>query len=152
MQPTDLTIRPGCVADLSAVQACARAAYTQYIDRMPIEPAPMHADFAALIEMGHLRVAHLRGELTGYVVFYAEGDHVQLENVAVQPALAGQGIGGALIRYVEKYAQAQGYAAVELYTNIAMTENLLMYPALGYRETGRRSEDGFERVFFRKSL
>ena len=33
-----------------------------------------------------------------------------------------------------------------------MTENLEMYPALGYVVAGRRSEEGFERVYFRKHL
>jgi hypothetical protein len=33
-----------------------------------------------------------------------------------------------------------------------MTENLLLYPSLGYHLIDRRREDGFDRVFFRKSL
>ena len=33
-----------------------------------------------------------------------------------------------------------------------MTENLALYPALGYVETGRRVEDGFSRVYFSKRL
>jgi hypothetical protein len=33
-----------------------------------------------------------------------------------------------------------------------MTENLSLYAALGYEETGRATEDGFDRVYFRKSL
>ena len=33
-----------------------------------------------------------------------------------------------------------------------MTENLELYPRLGYREVDRREEDGFSRVFFRKRL
>ena len=42
--------------------------------------------------------------------------------------------------------------AVELYTNAQMTENLSLYPRLGYAKTGRRMEDGFDRVFYRKEL
>jgi hypothetical protein len=33
-----------------------------------------------------------------------------------------------------------------------MTENLSIYPRLGYVEVARRSEDGFNRVFFEKQL
>jgi hypothetical protein len=33
-----------------------------------------------------------------------------------------------------------------------MVENLALYPRLGYREDGRRVEDGFDRVFFSKRL
>ncbi len=33
-----------------------------------------------------------------------------------------------------------------------MHENLRFYPRLGYREVGRRLEDGFRRVYFSKQL
>jgi hypothetical protein len=41
---------------------------------------------------------------------------------------------------------------VTLYTNEAMVENLRLYRRLGFVETDRRVEDGYRRVFFRKSL
>jgi Ni,Fe-hydrogenase III large subunit len=40
--------------------------------------------------------------------------------------------------------------SIELYTNAKMTENLAYYPRLGFEETGRRREDGFDRVYFRR--
>jgi hypothetical protein len=33
-----------------------------------------------------------------------------------------------------------------------MTENLAYYPRLGFRETDRREEDGYRRVFFEKRV
>jgi len=42
--------------------------------------------------------------------------------------------------------------AVHLYTNEKMTDNLSIYPRLGYVEVARRHEDGFDRVFFEKRL
>jgi hypothetical protein len=33
---------------------------------------------------------------------------------------------------------------VTLYTNEKLTENLQLHPALGYAETGRRTDEGFE--------
>jgi hypothetical protein len=33
-----------------------------------------------------------------------------------------------------------------------MTENIAMYPRLGYRETGRGEQAGYARVFFAKRL
>ncbi len=56
------------------------------------------------------------------------------------------------VGWLEALARQGGAAAVELYTNARMTENLQLYPRLGYAETGRRTEDGFDRVFFRKHL
>jgi len=137
---------------LNAITACARAAYEKYVARIGREPAPMVADFAALIAAGHVCVAVDAEGLSGYVVFYPRGDHLHLENLAVFPGCQGRGIGRALIAYVEDESRRLGLNAVELYTNDKMTENLWLYPRLGYRETGRRSEDGFNRVFFRKNL
>ena len=68
------------------------------------------------------------------------------------PDRQGCGIGRALIAHVEEEARRLGLNAVELYTNEKMTENLGLYSRLGYIETGRRNEDGFNRVFFRKAL
>jgi hypothetical protein len=42
--------------------------------------------------------------------------------------------------------------AVHLYTNEKMTDNLSIYPKLGYVEVARRTENGFNRVYFEKSL
>ena len=33
-----------------------------------------------------------------------------------------------------------------------MTENIALYARTGWTETGRANQDGFDRVFFRKTL
>ncbi len=147
-----MEIRPATSEDVEAIQAHARAAYQIYVARIGREPAPMVADFAAQVAAGQVHVMVEDARILGYVVFESRDDHLHLENVAVDPALKGQGIGGALIAFVEAEARRAGLVAVELYTNRMMHENLAMYPALGYRETGRRTEDGFERVYFRKEV
>lgn len=148
----EIEIRPALPSDLADIQSCAQSAYAKYIERMGREPAPMHADFATQIVNGWVFVATGEAGLAGYVVFYFEGDHAHIENVAVLPEFSGNGIGKRLIEHAERVAKEAGYAAVELYTNEAMTENLAMYPKLGYIEVGRRREDGFNRVFFRKQV
>jgi ribosomal protein S18 acetylase RimI-like enzyme len=56
------------------------------------------------------------------------------------------------VRFAEERARHAGLAEVTLYTNARMTENLRFYPALGYTEAGRGVQDGFDRVFFKKTL
>lgn len=147
-------IRPAGPDDLDAVRRIARTAYASYVPRIGREPAPMVADFAASIAAGQVWVAG--APVAGFVVAYPRdepgGDHWHLENVAVDPAAQGTGLGGALIAHVEALARAAGARAVELYTNAQMTENRSLYPRLGYAETGRRMEDGFDRVFYCKEL
>ena len=145
-------IRPARAGDCAAIQACAAAAYAPYVERIGRKPAPMVADFAAQIAAGQVHVLVEAGEIRGFAVFYPRGDHLHLENVAVDPTWHGRGHGRRLVAFVEQEARRLGLAAVELYTNEMMTENLVLYPRLGYRERGRGEQDGFCRVYFRKTL
>ena len=49
-------------------------------------------------------------------------------------------------------ARAQGRPRLVLYTNVMMWENVALYGRWGFAETGRRREDGYERVYFAKDL
>ncbi|MFF7708659.1 GNAT family N-acetyltransferase [Pseudomonas sp. NPDC007930] len=146
-------IHPALPSDEAAIRACAEQAYAPYIPLIGRPPAPMLADYAAQIAAGQVYVARGAGdELLGFVVLWAEADHVLLENVAVTPAARGQGIGKALIGFCEGEARRLRLPCVRLYTHALMSANLALYPRLGYAETGRRREHGFDRVFFEKAV
>lgn len=148
-----LRIRPAVAEDESAVRACAEQAYAPYVSVIGRKPAPMSADYRAQIAAGQVYVCTgERGELQGFIVFFAVDRHMLLENVAVAQSARGQGIGKVLIRFCEDQALRSGLGSVQLYTNARMTENLAIYPRLGYLEVERRSEDGFDRVYFEKTL
>ena len=145
-------IRKAVQSDLLEIESCAAAAYAMYVDRIGRAPAPMVADFASAIEKEQLYVALEDEQLEGFVVFYPQRDHLHLENVAVGPEFQKRGIGSGLIDFVEQQARAEGYCRIELYTNAKMTENLELYPRLGYQQFDRRIENGFDRVYFCKTL
>ena len=147
-----MTVRKATTKDLAAVRKIDQAAYEIYVARIGKKPAPMIADFESQIAAGQMDLWQEEGKVTGFIVHYPRENHVHIENVAVDPARAGRGIGGKLIAMAEETARANGFSAVELYTNEKMNENLTLYPHLGYRETGRRREAGFARVYFRKEL
>jgi ribosomal protein S18 acetylase RimI-like enzyme len=75
-----------------------------------------------------------------------------IENIAVYPEFQGRGYGKALMHCAETQARALQLAELRLYTNIAMTENLIFYPKLGFEETERKTDNGYQRVYFKKSL
>jgi ribosomal protein S18 acetylase RimI-like enzyme len=146
-------IRQAEAGDESAIRDCAEQAYARYVPLIGRKPAPMIADFAAQIAAGEVYVAtDDEGAFQGFVVFYPEDGHVMLENVAVLPRAAGRGVGKSLIAFCEDAARRHGLSAVHLYTNEKMTDNLSIYPRLGYVEVARRTENGFNRVYFEKSL
>ena len=152
MAETTSEIRPATAADLAEIRRCAEDAYALYVPRIGRKPAPMVADFAAQIAAAQVHVCVAGDRLLGYIVMYPRDDHLHIENVAVFPELQGSGVGRRLLAFAEAEAQRAGIAAIELYTNQHMTENLSFYPRLGYRELGRGEEAGFARVFYRKEL
>lgn len=149
-------------SDLPTVRACAEAAYEIYVERIGQKPMPMIQEFAEpisqeqlwLAKTGPLEAPHTGEQqfMRGFALFYPRADHIHLENVAVFPSAQGLKIGSSLIAFVERQARNQGLKAIELYTNIHMTENHTYYPHLGYEEIGRGSENGFERIYYRKEL
>lgn len=145
-------IRPATAGDVPAVRDLVAAAYRHYVSRIGREPAPMTADYAAVVAAGRAWVAEAAGCLAGVVVLVPETDHLLLENVAVDPVQQGTGLGAALLAFADERARALGLPEVRLYTNEMMTENLTYYPRRGYVETHREVEDGFNRVFFTKRL
>ena len=64
----------------------------------------------------------------------------------------GLGLGRRLLFFAEAEALRRGYHEIRLYTHETMTENQRIYATIGYEETGRATEAGYERVFMRKQL
>lgn len=138
--------------DAPFVREIARAAYKPYVKRIGREPAPMVADFAGLIAAAEVWIAVDFAEILGYIVMRPDGNTLHIENVAVSPPRHGEGVGKALLDFAEAEATRIGISCMNLYTNAKMRENLSLYPRLGWVEVARRTEDGFERVYFEKTV
>ena len=145
-------LRQATPADRQAIERLVEAAYGMYVERIGKRPAPMDADYAALIDAGLVTVAESEGRVVGILVLVPMPDHLLVENVAVDPAVQGSGLGRRLMAHAEDEARARELSELRLYTNEKMVENVAWYPRLGYRETERRDEHGFARVFFSKRL
>jgi ribosomal protein S18 acetylase RimI-like enzyme len=137
---------------VGGLRALANAAYALYVPRIGLRPAPMDADYGVLVGRGLVTVAEVDGELAGALVLIPAADHLLVENVVVSPAHQGRGIGGMLMRLAEERARAAAIGELRLYTHRLMTENQAWYARLGYAETGRETQDGFDRVFYKKQL
>jgi ribosomal protein S18 acetylase RimI-like enzyme len=149
---TGFRIRAADPADADAVREIALAAYAIYTPRIGRPPAPIAADYGELIGRGEVWVADEGGRVLGFVVVRPQDGSLLLENVAVSPGHQRLGVGRGLIAFAEARARSLALPAVELYTNEHMVENIRYYPRLGYVESGRRRQDGYDRVFFRKPV
>jgi len=147
-----VTVRPAGQGDVDLLRRIATAAYQPYVARIGRAPAPMTADYAQAVRSGQAWVAVEDGQVAGFVVLVAQPGYLLLENVAVDPAAQGRGIGSRLLGVAEEQARSLGLSEIRLYTNEAMIENLAYYSRRGYAETHRAEQDGFRRVFFRKPL
>ncbi len=145
-------IRAAHADDAARIRAIARAAYEKYVPRIGRAPAPMVADFAAEIAAGHVVVIEAAGMVGGYMVAWPESEAFFIDNIAVDPACQGQGLGRRLMDHAAHTARRHGLRAIRLYTNAAMTENLAMYAHMGFVTTHRAIESGFDRVFMRREL
>ena len=142
--------RPG---DADAMRQLVQDAYGHYIARMGKPPGPMLDDYDRRIADGQAWVLEEGGRLAGLLVLEdAEGSALLLDNVAVAPSAQGKGHGRALVAFAEEEARRRGHGEVRLYTHVLMTENLGLYGRLGFRETGRVSEKGYERVYMAKAV
>ena len=139
--------------DRAAVEAIVRAAYSIYVERIGKMPGPMLDDYIRLIGEGAVSVLEApNGAIAALVVLLPKPDHLLLDNIAVRPDRQGQGLGRRLVAFAETEARRLGYAEVRLYTHEKMTENIALYTRLGFRETGRGQESGYDRVFMTKPI
>jgi len=146
------TIRQAQLLDAAAMQSCVAAAYRHYIPRVGKPPAPMLDDYSDVVQKHQAFVAEAEGQIVGVLVLIRKDKGILLDNVAVHPEYQGTGLGRRLVALAESEARDQGFTHLDLYTHERMTENIEMYKSLGYIETERRFEKGYQRVYMRKSL
>jgi GNAT superfamily N-acetyltransferase len=147
-----MEIRPANASDLPAMTQIVVKAYQKYVERIGKTPAPMLDDYSVHVRAHAAWFAETDGVTVGLVVLLPGNDHLLLDNVAVDPAYHGRKIGRELVAFAEREAIRRGYAELRLYTHEKMTENLVMYLALGWEDTGRGEQAGYQRVFFRKHV
>ena len=143
-------VRRATAADGAVVAEIISAAYEKYLTRMDRPPAPMLRDHAPMIEAGTLWVAG--DPVAGVITLLRTGDTLLIENLAVRPSAQGTGVGRALMDFAELQATRLGVTRLALYTHVVMTENQAIYRHLGYRETERKTVNGYHRVFMEKAL
>jgi ribosomal protein S18 acetylase RimI-like enzyme len=146
------SIKPASIIDLGAVERVVHDAYVKYVERVGRRPGPMLDDYSARISEGAVWVIEDGSTIIGVLVLLPKTNYLLLDNVAVAPTHQGLGFGRRLLEFAEAEAMRLGYQEIRLYTHETMIENRRLYAAVGYEETGRGTEAGYERVFMKKQL
>jgi ribosomal protein S18 acetylase RimI-like enzyme len=110
-------------------------------------------DYATLIADGAVSVIEeAGGEIAALIVLIPRPDHLLLDNIAVRPDRQGKGFGRALIEHAERETKRLRFREIRLYTHEKMTENIALYERIGFVETGRGHDAGYDRVFMTKTI
>jgi ribosomal protein S18 acetylase RimI-like enzyme len=145
-------IRRARAGEADAVSAVVHAAYRHYIARIGKPPGPMLDDYAQRIADGQTWVLEDAERIAGILVLEETPAGMLLDNIAVLPEYQGKGVGRALLEFAEAEARQHGFGAIHLYTHALMTENIALYSRIGYVETRRVTEKGYDRVYMTKRV
>jgi ribosomal protein S18 acetylase RimI-like enzyme len=85
------------------------------------------------------------GRLIGAVRAHQEGPSWEIGRLMVAPDLAGQGLGGWLLRLAEAHAPAD-VDSITLFTGSASVRNIAMYERAGFRHTPAAATQGVVRL------
>src|ERR1700745_1996838 len=148
----ELRIRAATAVDVPAIANIVNQDYRQYIPRIGKPPGPMLDDYAARVLEGTVWVLEEGAVIAAIIVLLPASNYLLLDNIAVSPTRQGFGLGRRLLAFAEAEAMRRGYREIRLYTHETMVENQRLYDSIGYVETGRGAEAGYDRVFMRKQL
>jgi len=124
-------IRPATTADVPAVAAIERAAFSD-----PWSPS----SFATLLgnPAVEFAVAERGGAVLGYTVLWVAADEAELANVAVSAGARGRGIGALLVDGALAAAARRGAATVYLEVRESNAAARRLYASRHFAEVGRR--------------
>jgi ribosomal protein S18 acetylase RimI-like enzyme len=145
-------IRLARADEADAIRDVVHASYQHYIARMGKPPGPMLDDYVQRIADGQAWVLEKADRIAGVLVLEESPTSLLLDNIAVRPEYQGQGVGRALLEFAEAEARRRGFSAIDLYTHVLMTENIALYGRIGYAETRRVTEKGYDRVYMTKAV
>ena len=148
----EIRIRAATAADIPAIVDIVDRAYRHYIARIGKPPGPMLDDYLARVSEDAVWVLQDGPAIAGILVLLSAPEYLLLDNIAIAPERQGRGLGRRLLAFAESEALRRGYREIRLYTHQTMIENQRLYASIGYEETGRGSEAGYDRVFMRKPL
>jgi ribosomal protein S18 acetylase RimI-like enzyme len=138
--------------DVPRLTELVQAAYGHYVERLGGPPRPLTDDYAEVVRSRSVTVAERGDEVVGLIVLAVDAEGFAVDNVAVDPAYQGGGVGTALLEQAETSARRAGFDSIYLFTHERMTENLALYTRLGYEEYDRRLHGDALLVYLRKEL
>jgi GNAT superfamily N-acetyltransferase len=147
-----VTRRAATYADLDAILSLISQSFAPHHDIIGDWPGPRPDALLAATGRGEVILVEADRNLIGLLWTFPDADALIVNLVAVAPAWQRQGIGARLMAIAEALAREKGQGILRLNTAAGLAGNLDFYVHLGFIETDRRVERGFERAFLEKHL
>lgn len=142
MVVSEPNVRIASPADAGIIAEILSDAFSEFDDKYTAEAlryvCPTADEVRRRFDEGPIWVASINDEIAGTVSVVPEPDWLYIRSMAVVPAAQGHGIGGALMRAIEKYADEIGERTLFLYTTHFSSDAIRLYEKHGFirgRET-----------------
>ena len=143
-----LTIAEACKNEASILLHLLQAAFEEY-EGVLDPPSGAHNEneetVCAKLAAGGAALARVDGKPAGFVFYEPAEDLIYFGRLSVLPRFRNQGIGGALVAYVERKAREIGAAGVRLGVRLQLPHLVARYERLGYRITKSMTHRGYDR-------
>lgn len=151
------SVRKGTPADAGVISALLTCAFVEfkhlYTPEAFVATVLPETDVLGRLEEGPLWVAEKQAAVIGTVGAICMPDSLMVRGMAVNPEGRGLGIGKALLRVSEDFAQQQGYDRLSLYTTAFLHRAIHLYQSSGFRFTGETANPhGTELLRMEKAL
>lgn len=127
------THKRGGHADVAEIRALTRKAYASWVVILGREPLPMTADYEAAVTKHRFDLLCEGAAIRALLETEPRDDSLWIENIAIDPALHGQGIGCGLLDLSQKIADEEGCKHITLCTNAKMVRNISIYKKYGFQ-------------------
>ena len=130
-----MKLRPARASDAPAARRVIVAAYAPWRAKLDDLPDVTEGLADDLAREGSV-VAEENGMLRGVLITDVAKDALQVQNIAVAPEAAGQGVGRALMARAEEMAADAGLPTLRLATHRDMGPTRAFYDRLGWEVVG----------------
>ena len=125
-------------------------AYAPWVPEIGGRPRPMDDDYAVVLAEREGWVEAAADGLRAVIVLWPEDGYLWVDNVAVDPAAQGEGLGRELLRLAERRAAELGMSELRLLTHELMASNRELYGRLGWSEFEPEDREHDFLTYFRK--
>lgn len=139
--PVRHDLRPGDLGEIVRLHGILYAREYGFDETFEAYVAGPMADFVrSRTARERLWIAEYAGRIVGSVaIVSASSDLAQLRWFLVDPAVRGRGLGRSLLSEAVKFASAQGYGSIFLWTIAQLTTAARLYSAMGFAKVESHS-------------